>query len=102
MVALMPAKGCPARTLSFAYNGKNEDLATVGRTLGVASVLLGTARRVGNRERHVPAPASPCCPAPRRHLLRQIGVQRIGLPSPAKTRIGVRSFPAGASLSPQE
>ena len=40
-----------ARTSSFAYKGKNEDLATIGRTLGVSSVLQGSVRRAGNRVR---------------------------------------------------
>jgi len=40
-----------ARTSSFAYKNKNEDLATIGRTLGVSSVLQGSVRRAGNRVR---------------------------------------------------
>jgi serine/threonine protein kinase/tetratricopeptide (TPR) repeat protein len=40
-----------ARTSSFAYKHKNEDLATIGRTLGVSSVLQGSVRRAGNRVR---------------------------------------------------
>jgi serine/threonine-protein kinase len=53
IVALTPVKGLrvAARTSSFSYKGKNEDLATIGRTLGVTSVLQGSVRRAGNRIR---------------------------------------------------
>jgi eukaryotic-like serine/threonine-protein kinase len=53
IVALTAVKGLrvAARTSSFAYKGKNEDLATIGRTLGVGSVLQGSVRRAGNRVR---------------------------------------------------
>ena len=53
IVALTPVKGLrvAARTSSFAYKGRNEDLATIGRTLGVTSVLQGSVRRAGNRIR---------------------------------------------------
>ena len=53
IVALTPVKGLrvAARTSSFSYKGKNEDLATIGRTLGVTSVLQGSVRRAGNRVR---------------------------------------------------
>ena len=40
-----------ARTSSFAYKGKNFDIRTVGRELGVRSVLEGSIRRAGNRVR---------------------------------------------------
>jgi serine/threonine protein kinase/tetratricopeptide (TPR) repeat protein len=40
-----------ARTSAFSYKGRNEDLATIGRTLGVTSVLQGSVRRAGNRVR---------------------------------------------------
>ena len=40
-----------ARTSAFAYKGKNENLATIGRTLGVTSVLQGSVRRAGNKVR---------------------------------------------------
>ncbi|HSU95800.1 MAG TPA: hypothetical protein VLI40_01130, partial [Gemmatimonadaceae bacterium] len=39
------------RTSAFAYKGKNEDLATIGRTLGVTSVLQASVRRAGNKVR---------------------------------------------------
>ena len=40
-----------ARNSSFAYKGKTVDIRTVGRELGVRSVLEGTIRRAGNRVR---------------------------------------------------
>jgi adenylate cyclase len=40
-----------ARNSSFAYKGKNPDIRTVGRDLGVRSVLEGSIRRAGNRVR---------------------------------------------------
>ena len=40
-----------ARNSSFAYKGKSFDIRTVGRELGVRSVLEGSIRRVGNRVR---------------------------------------------------
>ena len=40
-----------ARNSSFAYKGKGVDIRTVGRELGVASVLEGSVRRAGGRVR---------------------------------------------------
>ena len=40
-----------ARNSCFAYKGRNVDIRTVGRELGVRSVLEGSIRRVGNRVR---------------------------------------------------
>ena len=40
-----------ARNSSFAYKGKTFDIRTVGRELGVRSVLEGSIRRAGNRVR---------------------------------------------------
>jgi adenylate cyclase len=40
-----------ARNSSFAYKGKNVDIRTVGRELGVRSVVEGSIRRAGNRVR---------------------------------------------------
>jgi serine/threonine-protein kinase len=53
IVALTAVKGLKvaARTSSFAFKGKNADLATVGKTLGVRTVLQGSVRRAGNRVR---------------------------------------------------
>jgi adenylate cyclase len=40
-----------ARNSSFAYKGRSVDVRTVGRELGVQSVLEGSIRRAGNRVR---------------------------------------------------
>src|SRR5262249_34580302 len=50
---LTPVKGLKvaARTSSFAFKGKNAELATIGGTLGVRTVLQGSVRRAGNRVR---------------------------------------------------
>jgi serine/threonine protein kinase/tetratricopeptide (TPR) repeat protein len=40
-----------ARTSAFSYKGRNEDLATIGRTLGVKTVLQGSVRRAGGKVR---------------------------------------------------
>ena len=40
-----------ARNSSFAYKGKSIDLRSVGRELGVTSLLEGSIRRAGNRVR---------------------------------------------------
>ena len=37
-----------ARTSSFQFKGKNDDMRTIGRTLGVANLLEGSVRRSGN------------------------------------------------------
>ncbi|MBP6693407.1 MAG: hypothetical protein KA162_13280, partial [Xanthomonadales bacterium] len=39
------------RTSSFHYKGRNEDLRTIGKALGVAHVLEGSVRRQGDRVR---------------------------------------------------
>ncbi len=36
------------RTSSFAFKGKNEDMRTIGKTLGVAYLLEGSVRKAGN------------------------------------------------------
>ena len=41
----------PARTSSFAFKGRNEDVREIGRQLGVQAVLEGSVRRDGNRVR---------------------------------------------------
>lgn len=38
-----------ARASAFSYKGKNEELATIGKTLGVTTVLQGSVRRAGNK-----------------------------------------------------
>ena len=40
-----------ARTSSFSFKGKNEDVRQIGNKLGVASVLEGSVRRAGKRIR---------------------------------------------------
>ena len=40
-----------ARTSSFAFKGKNEDLRVIGRTLGVKTLLEGSVRKSGDRVR---------------------------------------------------
>ena len=40
-----------ARTSSFAFKGKNEDVRSIGSKLGVSSVLGGSVRRAGNKLR---------------------------------------------------
>jgi len=53
IMALTQVKGLrvAARTSSFAYKNRNEDLSTIGRMLGVSSVLQGSVRRAGKRVR---------------------------------------------------
>jgi adenylate cyclase len=40
-----------ARTSSFAFKGKNEDIRSIARTLGVANLLEGSVRKSGNQLR---------------------------------------------------
>jgi TolB-like protein len=40
-----------ARNSSFTYKGRSVDIRTVGRELGVQSVLEGSIRRAGKRVR---------------------------------------------------
>jgi TolB-like protein/Tfp pilus assembly protein PilF len=40
-----------ARTSSFQFKGKNDDIAVIGRKLNVATVLEGSVRKAGNRMR---------------------------------------------------
>ncbi|MGZ6660991.1 MAG: protein kinase domain-containing protein [Solirubrobacteraceae bacterium] len=40
-----------ARSSSFAFKGKNEDVRSIGATLGVGSVLNGSVRKAGNKLR---------------------------------------------------
>jgi serine/threonine-protein kinase len=40
-----------ARSSSFAFKGKNEDVRSIGATLGVGSVLNGSVRKGGNKLR---------------------------------------------------
>jgi TolB-like protein/DNA-binding winged helix-turn-helix (wHTH) protein/Tfp pilus assembly protein PilF len=47
----IPGLKVVARSSAFQFNGKNEDLRSVGHKLGVANVLEGSVRRDGNRVR---------------------------------------------------
>lgn len=51
--ALAQVKGLKVagRTSSFQYKGRNEDLRTIGRELGVAHILEGSVRKQGERVR---------------------------------------------------
>src|SRR6185369_16120209 len=40
-----------ARTSSFQFKGKSDDIATIGQKLNVATVLEGSVRKAGNRIR---------------------------------------------------
>jgi len=50
-LARVPDMKVVGRSSSFQFKDKNEDLRTVGRTLGVASVLEGSVSREGDRVR---------------------------------------------------
>ena len=41
----------PARTSSFAFKGKNEDICRIGHQLNVTKILEGSVRKVGDRLR---------------------------------------------------
>ncbi|HEX6309974.1 MAG TPA: tetratricopeptide repeat protein [Longimicrobiales bacterium] len=47
----VPDLDVPARTSSFAFKGRNEDVREIGRRLGVEAVLEGSVRREGDRVR---------------------------------------------------
>ncbi len=51
--ALARVKGLKVagRTSSFSFKGKNQDLRTIGETLGVANLLEGSVRKQGNKVR---------------------------------------------------
>jgi len=50
-LAHLPGLRVIGRTSSFAFKNKNEDLRTIGQTLGVDHVLEGSVRKMGNRVR---------------------------------------------------
>ena len=50
-LAGVPELKVAARTSSFAYKGRNEDVRTIARDLGVATILEGSVRRSGNQVR---------------------------------------------------
>jgi len=51
LLARVPGLKVPARTSSFAYKGRNVDIRSIAKDLGVASVLEGTVRSAGERTR---------------------------------------------------
>jgi adenylate cyclase len=50
-IAHLPDLRVAARTSSFAYKGKNEDIAAIARNLRVNNVLEGSVQRMGDRIR---------------------------------------------------
>jgi len=50
-LARLPEVQVASRTSSFAFKGKDVDVREIGETLGVASVLEGSVRKIGNRIR---------------------------------------------------
>ena len=50
-LAKIPGLQVVARSSAFQFKGKNEDLRSVGRKLGVANILDGSVRRQGDRVR---------------------------------------------------
>jgi TolB-like protein/Flp pilus assembly protein TadD len=50
-IAHLPNLRVAARTSSFAYKGKNEDIAGIARNLRVTNVLEGSVQRMGDRIR---------------------------------------------------
>jgi len=51
LLARIPDLKVIARTSSFAFKGRNEDVRTIGQTLSVSTVLEGSVRKSGNRVR---------------------------------------------------
>lgn len=51
LLATVPGIRVSSRTSSFYFKGRDADLGTIGRELGVAHVLEGSVRRQGNRIR---------------------------------------------------
>src|SRR5262249_30110918 len=47
----VPGLDVTARTSSFAFKGKTDDVRRIGQQLGVATVLEGSVRRAGSRLR---------------------------------------------------
>ncbi|MEJ2534889.1 MAG: hypothetical protein P8008_05345, partial [Gammaproteobacteria bacterium] len=50
-LAQVPDLKVAGRTSSFAFKGRNEDLRTIGETLGVNHILEGSVRKAGDRVR---------------------------------------------------
>lgn len=51
LLAKIPQFQVAGRTSSFAFKGKDDDLRTIGESLGVTSLLEGSVRKGGNRVR---------------------------------------------------
>ncbi len=51
MLAQIPELKVSARTSSFAFKGKDQDIRAIARALGVAHVLEGSVQRAGNQVR---------------------------------------------------
>ncbi|HXI86314.1 MAG TPA: hypothetical protein VNH64_02565, partial [Parvularculaceae bacterium] len=51
VLAQMPGLKVAGRTSSFSFKGKNDDLTTIGKALGVANILEGSVRKQGERVR---------------------------------------------------
>ena len=51
LLAKIPAFRVAGRTSSFAFKGKNDDLRTIGESLGVSTILEGSVRKGANRVR---------------------------------------------------
>ncbi len=51
LLAKIPGLHVPARTSSFYFKGKSEDIPTIARRLMVANILEGSVRKSGNRVR---------------------------------------------------
>jgi TolB-like protein len=54
-LAQVPELHVVARSSSFSFKGKNEDLRSIGEKLEVANVLEGSVRKAGGRLRVVPS-----------------------------------------------
>ena len=50
-ISNIPALNVAARTSSFAFKGRDDDIRRIGRELGVAMVMEGSVRQVGSRLR---------------------------------------------------
>lgn len=51
LLAKIPAFRVAGRTSSFAFKGKNDDLRTIGESLGVTTILEGSVRKGADRVR---------------------------------------------------
>jgi adenylate cyclase len=51
LLAKLPQLQVIARTSSFSFKGKSDDIPTIGRKLNVANILEGSVRKSGNRLR---------------------------------------------------